>query len=514
MKIRTIIKNIFGATLLSGMILCTSSCNGWLDVTPKGQVEANELYETAQGCNSALGGIYYTLSSKALYGKNLSYGMMDALAQYYESYISTNPNHNYYQLCQYDYEYSTSKSMFSQIWSAMYQAINECNALIHYLEPNADNIENSNLLLGEAYGLRAFIHMELFEMFGPVIQTQSDLAKKAIAYRNEFNITAKLFNTGEEVLSMAESDLNKALELLQDDPIKQFGRRGDANQSLLYYHDVLNYRGARMNYFCALGLLSRLEMLRKNPEKAYTYATRVIDESKNVISLIDKSNIESNSDMGKDFNYSQEMLGAIYVNDLYTMTNATFYMEGESSNDRTQTPITLNQYEQIMKEIYGREPDGSGTDNRLRYWFNIQEDNSSYYDFKKLKKAYDGNASDLGHHPETPIMRMSEIYYIACETQIGKDNDLALKYLNDVRVTRNLEAIEGPLDDATLKEYIVRDARKDFIGEGRMFLMYKRMFYEIYVKSGKTIAPVESNFVFPIPDSEYEYTDNPKPNQQ
>lgn len=508
---KKMIKKIIGTAVMSGIVLCATSCNSWLDVTPQGQVEAEELYETAKGCNSALGGVYYLLSSENLYGKNLTYGMMDALAQYYEPVVAITPSHNFYELAQYNYENSTCKSYISRIWGAMYQAVNECNAFIHYVEPNAGKIDYSELLLGEAYALRAYIHMELFEMFGQVIHTKADLSKKAIAYRNEFNITAKLFNTGDEVLNLAEADLQKALEMLKDDPIKQYGRRGDANQSLLNYYDVLNYRGARMNYFCVLGLLSRLEMLRLNPDKAYTYATRVMDESKDVMSLIDKSGIESNSDMGKDFNYSQEMLGAIYVNDLYTMTNKMFYMEGESAGSNAAIPINTNMYEQLMKEVYGREPDGSGTDNRLRYWFMPQENSTTVYDFKKLHKAYDGGAAQLGHYPEVPIMRMSEIYYIACETQIGKNNTLALQYLNDVRRTRNLADIEGPLDDETLREYMIRDARKDFIGEGRMFLMYKRLFSEIYVKTGKIIAPVESNFVFPIPDDEYEYTDNEKP---
>lgn len=490
-----------------------TSCNSWLDVTPQGQVEAEELYETEKGCNSALGGIYYTLTSTTLYGQNLSFGMMDALAQYYEPTVSINPNHVFYELSLYNFDYSSNVSKFNAIWSGMYQAITECNAFIHYLEPNMGKIENSDLMMGEAYALRAFIHMELFEMFGPCIQTEADLAKKAIAYRNSFDIVAKKFNTGSEVLSSAEADLQKALEYLKDDHIKVNGRRGDGNGSMLNYYDVLNYRGARMNYFCALGLLARLEMLRLDKDKAYTYALRVMEESKDIIGLIDKREIDSSTEMGKDLNYSAEMLGALYVNDLYDTTNSIFYMEGESAGSNTGTPISTAQYEQIMNSIYGREPDGSGTDNRLRYWFERQDELSStiYYDFKKLHAAYDGGATSLGYYPEIPIMRMAEIYYIACETQIGKDNDLALSYLNAVRQTRNLADIEGPLDADLIKEYLVRDARKDFIGEGRMFLMYKRMFYDIYVKEGKVIAPVESHFVFPIPDDEYEYTDNVKP---
>ncbi len=507
------IKNKLTGILFASCAFFGTSCNDWLDVTPQGQVDATGLYETAKGCNSALGGIYYTLTGTSLYGKELSYGMMDVLAQYYETTVALNVNQTYYYMNQYDYEYTTNKTRINAIWSQMYQAVAECNAFIQYLEPNVDNIEYGDLMLGEAYALRAFIHMELFEMFGPVIHTTADLQKKAIAYRTQFDNVAKNFDTGADVLTYAEADLQKALQLMVDDPIKEYGRRGDANQSLLNYYNVLDYRGGRMNYFCALGLLARLEMLRQDTDKAYTYATRVMKESEGIIDLIDKAGIESSSEMGKDLNYSAEMLGAFYVDNLYTYTNALFGMDGEAINTNSGLAISEDQYAQFETEIYGREPDGSGTDNRLRYWFEAQSRNTdkTYYDLKKLKEAYNGGAQSLGYYPEIPIMRMSEIYYIACEAQIGKNNEMALDYLNDVRRTRNLADIEGPLTDDILKEYLVREARKDFIGEGRMFLMYKRLFCDIYVKDSKTIAASESNFTFPIPEDEYEFTENVKP---
>lgn len=115
------------------------------------------------------------------------------------------------------------------------------------------------------------------------------------------------------------------------------------------------------------------------------------------------------------------------------------------------------------------------------------------------------------YYPEVPIMRLSEIYYIACEAQIGVNNTLALEYLNDLRSTRRLDALTGPYDDATLLEYLVREARKDFIGEGRMFFMYKRLFYDIYTVRGLTVSATDAIYVLPIPDEEYEYTGQQKP---
>ena len=57
---------------------------------------------------------------------------------------------------------------------------------------------------------------------------------------------------------------------------------------------------------------------------------------------------------------------------------------------------------------------------------------------------------------------------------------------------------------------VILEYYKEFIGEGCMFLFYKRLFASIYVKQGVVIAPLDANFVFPIPDAEYEYSPNEK----
>ncbi|MEG1950880.1 MAG: hypothetical protein RR137_11040, partial [Odoribacter sp.] len=83
-------------------------------------------------------------------------------------------------------------------------------------------------------------------------------------------------------------------------------------------------------------------------------------------------------------------------------------------------------YTTFLNDIYGRQPDGAGTDNRLRYWFVKNGQTNDYYEFKKLKEAPKANGLKPPYDPEIPVMRLSEVYYIACEAQIGKDNALAL----------------------------------------------------------------------------------------
>lgn len=483
------------------------ACNNWLDITPKGQVEATDMLSTTSGYNTTLAGVYYTLSGNILYGKELSYGLMDLLAQYWD--IGNSTNHKYAKLSQYDYTDAFAVSKIDSIWKNFYTGIAQCNLILESIRTNRNEIKNADLIEGEAYALRAFMHMELFRMFGPVIRTTADLEKTAIAYRTNFDVKALPFESGRSVLTKVKADLTEALRLLQNDPIIQNGRKGDANTTRLDYQDILNRRGARINYFAVLGLLARNEQLLLNNDEAYTYAKRLIDESKDaeLFPLVNKSNIQLLG--GKDLNYSKEMIFALYTNNLYDLADATFMLNGKGTSS-TSFLINSDLYTRFLNELYLRTPDGSGNDNRVGDWFQGNPQ-TGQYTLLKLKKSE--NISGIGtlYDPEVPVIRMSEIYYIACESQIYKDKTLALSYLNEVRTARNLPKLNGPLTEDQLKEYLIRDARKDFIGEGRMFLMYKRLFAPIYVKAGLEIQPLETNFQFPIPEAEYEYSSNEKP---
>lgn len=494
--------------LLLTAILPLSACNDWLTLTPHGKVEAKELLKNTRGYDSALGGVYYILSKEMMYGKELSYGMMDMLAQYW--YVSDYTTHEYYKLSKYDYADSGSISWFNAIWRNFYLAIAECNLILESLEHNRGDIEYAELIEGEALGLRAFCHMELFRMFGPVIHTAADLEKVSVAYRTDFDAIAREFESGRSILDKARIDLLAALKLLENDPIIKNGRKADGNSNVMQYLNFLNRRGSRINYYGVLGLLARLEQSALNPEEAYKYCTRIITEIANTpdMGLIDKDNIENSVDSWKDLNYSKEMLFSLYTNNLYEMTDIAFDMNNKGDLT-TSFRITSALYMTFTNEIYGRTPDGSGTDNRLRYW--LERNSANRYDMAKLRKAPNPSHLPIPYLPEVPVMRISEVYYIACECQIGRDNSSALKYLNDVRKTRNLADLRGPYSDEMMLEFLVREQRKDFIAEGRMFPLYKRLFRSIYVKAGVTKEPNEKMFVFPIPDDEYEYSPNVKP---
>ena len=352
------------------------------------------------------------------------------------------------------------------------------------------------------------MHMQLAAMYGPLIQKEADLDKACIAYRTRFNVEAQKFESMRSVLTKAKADLLKAAELLKNDPIIENKRYGDGNTSMLDYHSVLERRGDRMNLFAVRGLLMRVELALLNKTEAYRIANELIEEcKKNELFYLTNREDELYS-----ANLGEEMLLGFYKNDLWETTKEMFGLDQGSST--SNFCITPAQYTIYLDHLYGRAPDGSGTDNRLRFWFKKPSNNGNYYNFQKLyETSYPGTIL-LPYYPEVSILRLAEVYYVACETMIGVDNVKAMNYLNDVRESRNLARLNGSYNDEEIMEFLMREMRKDFIGEGRIFMIYKRLFKEFYVKQGVIIAPTTDKYVFPIPDDEYEFSPNENPNEQ
>ena len=61
----------------------TISCSNWLDVEPKSEIKGDVLFETEQGFEDAITGVYILMTDTRLYGKEMSYGFIEAVAQQY-----------------------------------------------------------------------------------------------------------------------------------------------------------------------------------------------------------------------------------------------------------------------------------------------------------------------------------------------------------------------------------------------------------------------------------------------
>lgn len=116
--------------LMAGM----SSCQDWFDVSPKADVKAEDMFEAESGFRDILTGVYGLMIHENLYGRQLTFGYTDVLAQYYNQI--TTQEHEYIKTVDFKYNEPVDKAVIEKIWSTQYKAIANLNTLLAYIDKN------------------------------------------------------------------------------------------------------------------------------------------------------------------------------------------------------------------------------------------------------------------------------------------------------------------------------------------------------------------------------------------
>ena len=104
-----------------------------------------------------------------------------------------------------------------------------------------------------------------------------------------------------------------------------------------------------------------------------------------------------------------------------------------------------------------------------------------------------------------PIIRLSEMYYIAAESE--PTTSVGVAYLNEVRKARFIPELPTDIDEAILEEEIFKEYRKEFMSEGQLFYYYKRKNSSSIPDS--QISPIiNQEYVLPLPLREIEFGNN------
>lgn len=467
-----------------------SACNSWLDVQPEEQISEDEVFSSGDGYRNALNGIYRSLSVANLYGREMTWGLMDVLGQCYDvSRIPADYPGRQYQngAASYDYNYTDFYKLPKAIWEEGYNAVANCNNLIAHIRHANPNLFASkelerSLIEGEALALRAFIQFDMLRLFAPAPVTEPK--GTYIPYIKSYPEVLSTKLSVQECMEYIIQDLKDAKKLVHEYDSVNEGKlelaqrleSGVASVSSRF----LEYRGYRMNYYAICGILARAYLYNGQLDKAYEAAKEVIDFQKNTgyyrfsgTNTISKGNLKFYDDILCAF-YSTKLM------DLDKDVNDVVTVEGEQLGLKVKETSTLF--------------NGETDDYRRRYQLNTVN--------RLMKYAYQNNET-----PEytvssnlIPIIRMSEMYYIAAEACFEKNSDEAIEYLMEVKKGRNLRNVD--LSGITLKkdfmDKLILDARREFLGEGQIFFMFKRL--------NQAVPTVNNwdakNFVLAVPDSE------------
>ena len=102
-----------------------------------------------------------------------------------------------------------------------------------------------------------------------------------------------------------------------------------------------------------------------------------------------------------------------------------------------------------------------------------------------------------------PMLRLSEMYYIAAET--APDVETALTYINAIRTARSLLGVELNTKEE-VRSYLDMEYRREMLAEGQIFYRYKYRNLENIPDCEIKIADRLSEvYQFPLPQQEQEW---------
>ena len=470
-------KTFFIKTVMAvGITIAATSCEGFLDITPDGQVKRDEMLATNEGVEDALYGVYAKLRNTTLYGQEMYFSSLEIMSQTLYCYGNTGVT----ALGQYDYNNTTVKNVFAMIWNDMYNNISNVNSVLNAPLVDGANAYPANIYKGEALALRAMMHFDLMRLFAEQITVNPNA--KGIPYATEFSLKTPDFETLAENYNHVLADLQEAERLLADEGV---------------YENTTSFMADRqihLNLHAVRALMARVFLTKGDKEKALEYAEKVIAQSGRQL----KTKTEVINDVAGVLS-KKECLFGVYFSGFYTQVSAKL--------QQTISYSSLDLRGDFM-EMY--EKGVSGLDFRTTAYFtSVDMGGTAKYRLSKFTDIYDlqNNASarpaDLIQGIN--MIRLPEMYYIAAECLLDKDYPKALDYFNEVVTNRGLDALSGEGEETLTQEVINTERYKEMIGEGQTFFNMKRLNLSIpSYDNSVTYRPEDGIYVVPIPDSEYE----------
>ena len=148
-----------------------SSCNDWLDVRPETEQKEDDQFSSYQGFCDAVTGMYMTMADRDIYGERLTMTNIESLANLW-SLGATSTRYEDYNLELHDYDNVVySQAAIKAIYAKLFNTIVQANLIIKHVGTQGGVINNPATraaILGEAYGIRAYCHLDLLRLFGQV----------------------------------------------------------------------------------------------------------------------------------------------------------------------------------------------------------------------------------------------------------------------------------------------------------------------------------------------------------
>lgn len=462
------------------LVVLTTACDDFLNITPDGQVKRDQQLSTPEGIEDALYGAYSQLRSTSLYGQELHFSTLEILA----NNLYCDGNTAAEAMGSFQYADTRVQEKFESVWVEMYKNISNANSILAApLIKDATVADYPfNIYKGEALALRAFMHFDLVRLFAEQI-TQNPEAK-GIPYATEFSLDDPEFESLAKNYEHILGDLLLAEQLLADED---------------KYVDTSNFmrdRQIHLNLHAVRAMLARVYLTMGNKEQAYSYAKDVIEKSGKTLTA--KTKVIG--DLAGVLSQTETLFG-VYFAGFYTQAHAKLYL----MTDYSSFEIRKDFKDIYKKNVVGQDYRTIAYFTSLQYYDDIFKDRLiKLVDSYELQNNVSARPTEL--IPGINMIRLPEMYYIAAEALLEKDYNLALSYFDAVLANRGLEPYANRSENNTLTQQAINEERfKEFIGEGQTFFNLKRQHLPIVSFDGATTYQASKDmYVVPIPNIELE----------
>ncbi|MCG8578571.1 MAG: RagB/SusD family nutrient uptake outer membrane protein [Bacteroidales bacterium] len=464
-------KNLIYIIILTSLVLF--SCEDWMDIQPKSEVDQVDLFSSEEGYMDALNGVYLMLGEGTLYGDRLTMSFLDILAQNY--FIPT--GHSYMDVVFHNYETEFGENQISGVWNKAYNVIANCNNIIDHLNlDDQDRFSGNNykLIKGEALTIRAHLHFDLLRMFNAPYVSQPDFL--GIPYVDEYKIELTQQSTTQEALALVLQDLKAAYELLQDDEVRNEDEAGES------------YRENRFNYYASAALLARVYLYMGDHANAAIYAQEVIDAQR--FEWMKPADVIGNN----DYVFYPELIMGLYSVNI-----------GETARDMFKHTDNNNPNELICSDRSSDWYDGD--DIRFKYWFEVESTMGGDKRFMvKYNRPLDEEQEKSYQDPVLPLIKLPEMYLILAECKGKSSLPEGISVLNEMRTERRAITLDESADESAFAEALAREYEREFYGEGQLFYFYKRMNYPTLTGMDGSNLPMDDvKYTLPLPADEVQF---------
>ena len=313
-------------------------------------------------------------------------------------------------------------------------------------------------------------------MFAPYDFTAE--AEPAIPYVREAVPAIAPQLTPAKFVELALADVDDALGLLKEDPV--YTGADVAGEDNGY----LANRNFHLNYYAALGLKARIALYAQNKTMAYEAAHEVIlaQQEKGLFPWVKLEDITTTVVNLRDRTFSSEHLFAFNATKLEDYIK-TYFREISTPLTERLRPDELYEADDYRVNLY--ETYSGFTDVLTKFW--------------QMDREYvSGQGYVSPKRDRMPAIRIAEMYYIAAECALDPKD--GVDYLDQVRSHRGLNSysLDRNMSSSRLKEEILKEYKKEFIGEGQLWYYYKRL-QKMDFSSHMTDVKF---FTFEIPDLE------------